>query len=462
MEDVLRSLRFRITSLAMLIVVTVLAGAGVMILETARSHLERQVDRGLINEATYVQSQMNAHVLLSPTGPAGQLGQFFLPNGSLLASSTNLRGRPPLVHVAANAPVRRLSTIYYPPFGHVRVLEQRLNGPSGPILLEGQEINQVVEASRSLDYLFIYGLPALGVAVAVLIWLVVGRAMRPVEVVRSAVEEISSSDLKARVPSPRTGDELDRLVDTMNSLLGRMQAALTRERQFVADASHELRGPIAALKALLESREASGSNRRETDEKALAVLLRLEVLADDLLALDRSENGADQTRFRLVALDELVLAQAEHLRANTSLTVDISGVSGGQVLASEMDMMRIIENLCSNARRHASSRIGFGVAETSDFVTLWVEDDGPGVPQTMRGAVFERFTRLDEDRSQRTGGSGLGLAIVAELARCYGGTVWVEDVTPQGARFVLNLPPSGNREDVAAVMGTTRKDHSAR
>jgi signal transduction histidine kinase len=456
----LRSLRFRITSLAMIIVVTVLAVVALIILRTVNSHLEIQVDRGLTNEAAYVQSQVNAHALLSPTTPAGQLGQFFLPNGTLVAASTNLRGRPPLVHVAANEPSRRFLTIYYPPFGHVRVLEQRLNGPSGPILLEGQEINQVVEASKSLNDLLIFGLPALAVAVAVLVWFVVGRAMRPVEVARSAVEHISTSDSEARVPSPQTGDELDRLVDTMNSLLGRMQAALTRERQFVADASHELRSPIAALKALLENRETSSTTLSETDRKAKAVLLRLEILADDLLVLNRSQNGTDHHRSRPVDLDELVLSQAEQLRGSTSLTVDVSAVSGGQVLASEGDMIRIIENLSSNARRHAYSRIHFGLTERSDTVTFWVEDDGPGVPRTMRDAIFERFARLDEDRSQSTGGSGLGLAIVAELARSYGGSVWVEDAAPHGARFVLRMPASGHQHDAATPTDSSRKPYS--
>jgi signal transduction histidine kinase len=123
-------------------------------------------------------------------------------------------------------------------------------------------------------------------------------------------------------------------------------------------------------------------------------------------------------------------------------------------------MTRIIENLTSNARRHATRRISFGVAETPDAVTLWVEDDGPGVPPAMRSAVFERFTRLDEDRSPTTGGSGLGLAIVAELARSYTGTVRVEGATPHGARFVLNMPPSGNRPEAATAMDAAKKPHS--
>jgi signal transduction histidine kinase len=335
-----------------------------------------------------------------------------------------------------------------------------LGGPSGPILLEGQEINQVVEATKSLSDLLIYGLPALAVAVAVLVWFVVGRAMRPVEMARSAVEDISASDLDVRVPTPRTGDELDRLVDTMNALLGRMQNALNRERRFVADASHELRSPIAALKARLEYPETETTSIGDTDQEALAVLLRLEILADDLLVLNRAQNGLEHTRLRPVDLDELVLSQAEQLRATTPLTVDVSAVSGGQVLAREVDMMRIIENLSSNARRHATSRISFGVAETPDLVTLWVEDDGPGVPPTMRSAVFERFTRLDEDRNPTAGGSGLGLAIVAELARSYAGTVRVEDGTTQGARFVLNLPASGNHPEAATAISTAKKPHS--
>jgi signal transduction histidine kinase len=141
-----------------------------------------------------------------------------------------------------------------------------------------------------------------------------------------------------------------------------------------------------------------------------------------------------------VDIDELVLEQVTQLRHLTELDLDVGRVSAGQVLVREVDMMRIIENLSSNACRHAVSRIAFAVTETDGRVHLSVSDDGPGIPAEMRGQVFERFTRLDGERTRQDGGSGLGLAIVAELVKGYEGEVWVEGALPRGARFVVDLP----------------------
>ena len=128
------------------------------------------------------------------------------------------------------------------------------------------------------------------------------------------------------------------------------------------------------------------------------------------------------------------------LRKRTSLTIDASHVSGGQVLAREVDMMRIVENLSSNAVRYAESRIEYSVAERGDHVWLAVTDDGPGIPEPMRNIVFERFARIDSARNWSSGGTGLGLAIVSEIVTTYGGTVWVEAAATTGARFVIRLP----------------------
>ena len=144
----------------------------------------------------------------------------------------------------------------------------------------------------------------------------------------------------------------------------------------------------------------------------------------------------------VVDVDELLFSYAERLRRTTTLQIGTSAISGGQVRAAEMDVMRIIENLGSNAARHATSTVDLSVSEGEHWVEVAVTDDGPGVPEESRAAIFERFYRSDPDRSRADGGAGLGLAIVSELTAKYGGTVHVEGAQPRGARFVVRLPAS--------------------
>jgi signal transduction histidine kinase len=438
--DFVRSIRFRITSLAMIVVVAVLFIVALVLLHSVQTHLLQQVDRSLVNESTYTQTELRSHHYLSATGPAGQLGQFFLPNGTLLGSSTNLKGMKSLINVNSPGSLPRMSTFYDRRFGYLRAIELRLGGRSGFILVEYQVINQIVGAKNSLTHLLEIVLPILALVLGALIWLVVGRAMKPVEVVRQAVADISENDLDERLPSPRSGDELDSLVDTMNQMLQRLQLAMKRERRFIADASHELRSPIATMRGALETSDHTLGGLERSHAVALSAVQRLDFMAEGLLVLD-SINGPESGKpTRPVDIDELVLLQVDALRKSTSLDIDASRVSGGQVLAREVDMMRVVENLSSNAVRHAESRIAYSLSEHGDHVLLIVTDDGPGIPESMRTMVFERFARIDSARNRNNGGTGLGLAIVSEVVKAYGGQVWVEMAGSHGARFVVRLP----------------------
>jgi signal transduction histidine kinase len=222
-------------------------------------------------------------------------------------------------------------------------------------------------------------------------------------------------------------------------MLGRLQSSIDRERQFVTDASHELRSPIAAARAIVESKDSEFSGN---DRQLLQVLQRLEDLTQQMLVLDRAGRANTGVAVTPVDVDEWVLTQAEHLRLTTELEIDTAEVSGGQVLGSESDVSRIIENLASNAARYARHSIAFALSESDGLVLLRVADDGPGVPEDKKDMVFERFRRLDSDRGRAKGGSGLGLAIVWDLTVNLGGTVRVEDAAGGGACFVVTLPAS--------------------
>jgi signal transduction histidine kinase len=434
-----RSLRFRITCLAMVAVVIVLCLVGVIVVRAVDSHLLGQVDRGLVNSGNYLGARIAHNEFIPVTEPADQLGQGLSPSGRLLGESANIHGMPPLIALRPGDKLPLFRTIYYKRIGYVRLLEQRI-APPGLILVTGQQINVVVEAGHSLTELLAIILPLLAVTLGALIWIVVSRTMRRVEEMRGAVAEISDRKLDDRIPLSGSGDELDRLAVTMNDMLDRLTTAVTRERRFVADASHELRSPIASLRAAFEVSRGIRGDRRWNEDTASSALQRLDILAEDLLVLDSVGRTCAGRSVELVDIDELVLEQVTQLRHLTELDLDVGRVSAGQVLVREVDMMRIIENLSSNACRHAVSRIAFAVTETDGRVLLSVSDDGPGIPAEMRMQVFERFARLDDERSRQDGGSGLGLAIVAELVKGYGGKVWVERASPHGARFVVDLP----------------------
>jgi signal transduction histidine kinase len=446
-RSLVRSLRFRITSVSVLAVALLLAVSSVVVVQFVEHHLLAEVDRNLRDSANYVVGALRGHRVLPIDAPSGAFGEVVGADGRLVGTSTNLRGLPPLVALPLPQSTR-IFTHRYPRLGLLRVLEQRIGPGASPTLVEAQQVNQVADASRSVTLLLGIGDPLLCLALGVLVWIVVGRAMRPVEIIRREVAGIAGADLSTRLPAPGTADELDRLVETMNAMLERLQGSIERERRFIEDASHELRSPIAAAQALLEAAGSDPSMRTEAHHKALSSLQRLHGLAEDLLALSAT---AAPRRDRPIDVDELVLIQVADLRRKTTLEIDASGVSGAQVIGDERDLFRVIENLSSNAVRHATSKVVFALHEEGADVVLTVCDDGPGVPSDERIAIFDRFSRLDDDRNRTSGGAGLGLAIVNDVVTRYGGTVFVEDGPDRGARFVVRLPASMSARAQEAV-----------
>ncbi|WP_432545378.1 ATP-binding protein [Kineococcus sp. SYSU DK004] len=297
--------------------------------------------------------------------------------------------------------------------------------------------------------------PALLVAVAAATWVFVGRSLRPVEAIRRTVEGIGAGHLDGRVPVPDGRDAVARLAETMNAMLARLEASQRAQRRFVADASHELRSPVATLRAAAEVwADHPGTSSPEEfaalveDESA-----RLEHLVADLLVLARADEGRLASVRGDVDLDELVGAEAARLRATTALAVRVAAAPA-RVHGDAAQLARVLRNLTDNAARHARGAVALGVrAEGGQggMAVLEVADDGPGVPAAERARVFDRFVRLEEARGRGSGGTGLGLAIVAELVAAHGGTVEVDDAPGGGALFRVRLPvpPTGSPADAA-------------
>ncbi|MEV1063178.1 HAMP domain-containing sensor histidine kinase [Streptomyces sp. NPDC050263] len=287
-------------------------------------------------------------------------------------------------------------------------------------------------AVRTALSVMLIGFPLLLAVVAGVTWRVTRRALRPVEGIRREMAAITASaDLARRVPEPDTHDEVARLARTTNETLAALEASEERQRRFVADASHELRSPIASLRTQLEVGVAHPGLLDVAG--AVEDTVRLQRLAADLLLLARLDAGERPADGRV---DLAALARAE-TAGRPEVTVDAESV---EVAGSRGQLGRVLANLLDNARRHARSAVGVRVRRVGDRAVVEVADDGDGVPEADRERIFERFVRLDDARSRDDGGAGLGLAIARDVAVRHGGTLTVRETPAGGALFELRLP----------------------
>ncbi|RPK81445.1 putative sensor histidine kinase TcrY [Streptomyces sp. ADI97-07] len=294
------------------------------------------------------------------------------------------------------------------------------------------------EAVGTVRGAMLTGLPVLLAVVAGVTWLVTRRALRPVEGIRRELAAITASeDLRRRVPEPDSRDEIARLARTTNETLTVLEASVERQRRFVADASHELRSPIASLRTQLEVGAAHPDLLDVPG--AVADTVRLQGLAADLLLLARLDAGERPGR-TAVDLGALVREEVSQ-RAGGRIPVEVSVADGALgVTGSRGQLARVIGNLLDNAERHAESAVAVAVTRDRADVLVEVTDDGAGVPADERERIFERFVRLDDARSRDDGGAGLGLAIARDVAGRHGGTLDVGRAPQGGARFTLRLP----------------------
>ncbi|MEV4789440.1 ATP-binding protein [Streptomyces tuirus] len=287
-------------------------------------------------------------------------------------------------------------------------------------------------AVRTALTVMLIGFPLLLGVVAAVTWLVTRRALRPVEGIRREMAAITQSeDLARRVPEPATHDEIARLASTTNETLAALETSVERQRRFVADASHELRSPIASLRTQLE---VAAAHPELLDlDGAVEDTVRLQRLAADLLLLARLDAG-ERPGDAKVDLAGLAREQAE---GRTAVTVDAERV---EVAGSRGQLGRVLANLLDNAQRHARSAVTVNVRREGALAVVGVADDGDGVPEDDRERIFERFVRLDAARSRDDGGAGLGLAIARDVAVRHGGTLTAGRGPAGGALFELRLP----------------------
>ena len=283
------------------------------------------------------------------------------------------------------------------------------------------------------------------VVVALFSWHMTERTLRPVERMRQSAEAITASDLSRRVSVPDGDRDLSRLARTFNDLLARVEAAMDAQRRFVSDASHELKGPVAATKIMLET---ARSHPEAVDPSTLLSDLaneneQLQGIVADLLALARQDEGRLQVNLAPLDLCDLIYEEVASLERRSAVSLDVSGVEP-LVCAGDAQLLgQALRNLLENAVRYAHSHVAVTCHEvlgsTDRLIRIRVSDDGPGIAPADRERVFGRFVRLGKDRGRATGGTGLGLAVVQGIVERHGGRVYFSDPEIGGATAVMEL-----------------------
>jgi signal transduction histidine kinase len=438
--------RARTTLLAALVVGVALAAGAVILLLSLQNSLVRSGDATAVAKARDLAAVAETGGLPSTVTAPGEddVVQVVDSAGRVVAASDNARGWPPIATFRPDGSAPVVHTAYDVADGSeledYRVWGVRAGTDEQALVVYvGTSLEAVSEATARLRLSLAVGLPVMVALLAFSTWLLLGRTLRPVEGIRSEVAEIEALALDRRVPVPPTDDEISRLAETMNAMLDRLEAASRRQREFVADASHELRSPLAAFRTQLE---VALAHPGEADWEATAVELladsdRMERIVGDLLYLARTDALPPEPSATLVDLDDIVLDEVNRLRSHARVQIDTSQVSAAPVRGSKDELRRLITNLLDNAVRHAQSSVRVELVTAGDHVVLAVEDDGPGVPPEERTRIFERFVRLDAARSP-DGGTGLGLAIVSAIAVRHSGDVSIEP-SAVGARLVVRL-----------------------
>jgi signal transduction histidine kinase len=434
-----RTIRGRVTVLAVTLTAALLIGASVLMIGVLRWQLTDNLDENLLQRVDAIAAGLGDPQASRLGGDEDLLVQVVGTDGTTIAASSNLEGAAP---IAALEPGYTTTSAVPGRSETFRVLTREVETDSGPAyLLVGVNRDDVTDPLRIMTRTLAITVPAVVFLLGVLTWWLIGRVLRPVDTMRAQMAEITASNLGGRIPEPGTGDEIDRLARTMNETLARVEDAVRHQQRFVADASHELRSPLTRIRTELEVDLAQTEQNADpiaTERSVLDETIGLQRLVDDLLHLARSDAGATDFVGVSVDLDDIVLTETRRLAERGQVIVDSRRVSAANVTGAASQLTQAVQNLLDNAERHAETTVTITLAETDGLARLTVSDDGAGIPEDKRGEVFERFTRLDEARTRDAGGTGLGLAITRDIVERHGGTIQLADgpITT----FVVELP----------------------
>ena len=493
-----RSLRARLTLTAAGGLAVALAAVAILLISALGVTLDRGLDNSARQTAREVAALVDANRLPNPVPVAAGTAvvQVINAQGRIVAASAGADRLVPLLPAAQAEAAARTQTgvpLDGRPYGLPESLRvAAVPGKRGEIVIAAVSYDAVNDTLVTVAHALLFGTPALLLLMIWVSWLITGSTLRPITALRRGAEQVTATGVPRGLPVPEARDEVHSLAVTLNDMLSRLEAAQQRQRQFVSDTAHELRSPIASIRAQLEvALDHPGSQEWEqTARDVLADTMRLSRLAEDLLALARLEerggrargagpgspgSGPGGPRHDLGGPGPVtggpgpdadgpgpdVRGPGPDVRGPVDLAALATGTAGryGQarvpVSASAPEpcpvagdgeaLRRMLVNLIDNAVRYARNQVTVAARPVDGSVLVTVTDDGPGIAACDTERAFERFTTLDGARARRdddVAGAGLGLAIVRATARAHGGTVWLEDARP-GLRATVRLPLAG-------------------
>lgn len=449
-------IRLRVTLAFAGVMALVLAGLGLFVYLRQRDQLDETLETALRSRAAEVSAlARDAGGRLSDSGADPLIEQdesfaeILSPDGTLVDATAQLGGAVVLdanqLEAAADGPV--FADLAQVPGieGQARLLATPVEtGDRTLVVVVGSSLGDRDEDLASLARLLAIGGPIALLLASLAGYAMAGAALRPVESMRRRAADISAGEPGARLPVPPARDELARLAETLNTMLGRLEEALARERRFVDDASHELRTPLALHRVELELallHAADEAELRAAIASAMEEIDRLIGLAEQLLVVARSEDGEvaiDRKPFpvedALAAIDARFAARADQARR----TVTHRPADGLLLDADRLRVEQALTNMVENALRHGGGPVRMEARRSGASVEIHVTDEGPGIPEEFIGRAFERFSRSDAARAR--GGTGLGLAVVDSIARAHGGAAHARNRPEGGADVWIEVP----------------------
>jgi signal transduction histidine kinase len=450
-----RSLRARLTMITSAGLALALAAAAVLLVNALRVSLIRGLDVSARQGALEVAALIDQDRLPSPVpvAPGTLTVQVLDAQGRITDVSPGADRLVPMLPPAqARAAARTGQTrmLAGPPLGMpslLRVVAVEARGHQ--VVIAAVSYAQDSDSLATLAKALAIGTPLLLGLLALTTWLVTGYTLRPIAELSRGAAEVTETGVPRDLPVPPARDEVRSLAVTLNDMLSRLADAQQFQRDLVSDTAHELRSPIASIRAQLEVAldHPDGLDWAETARDVHADTLRLARLTEDLLLLAR----LDGQHLRRKPTDLSAVCDSVAARYTTARVPVRADAAAPCVVAGDSDALRrLLVNLLDNAVRHAASQVCVSVRDDRGWAVLTVSDDGPGIRAEDAERAFGRFSRLDNARS-RAGdagveGSGLGLAIVRSTAEAHGGSVSLSDAGP-GLRAVVRLPlaPSADR-----------------
>ena len=430
----------------------VLAATGIYVYVRFQSDLKATIDEGLRSRAGELAAEVRQAAAERDQPLVGKTDSFaevLSADGRVLESSATVGDHVLLSPAELKAALRGslwLDRDSVPGIDEsTRLLAVPASSPGGEgrVAVVGVSTADQEDSLGDLLQLLLVGEPAALLLASIAAYWVAAAALRPVEAMRVRAESISAAEPDERLPVPPSGDEIARLGETLNEMLGRLQEAIEHERSFVADASHELRTPLAILSAELELALAEGRTPAEL-RAALASAAeetdRLTQLSEDLLTIAQTEGGELPLRIGPVEVAEVLAAVRRRFARRAAEEGREIAIEGGEIelAADRLRLDQAVGSIVDNALRYGSGTITIAAARRGGAVEIAVRDEGPGFPEQFLDRAFERFNRASS--SGRDGGSGLGLAIVRTVARAHGGEARAANHPGGGAEVVLTFP----------------------